>query len=357
MADLRSMSTGNASAPDLRAVLAGCGAMSREWLKAVKAVDGIELVGFVDLHEEAAARRAAESGAFQPVIGTDLESVLQTTKPDLVFDCTIPEAHHDVALTAFAHGCHVLGEKPLAHTMEHARVMVDAARAADRIHAIIQNYRHQESIRRLRHFIGRGPFGDLTAMHADFFLGPHFGGFRESMRHVLLLDMAIHTFDAARFLSGEDALAVYCHETNPRGSWYAHGASATAIFEMTNGVTFTYRGSWCAEGLGTGWGADWRIIGTNGSARWNGAKEASAEIVAETAGFLSRMTAVDCLADEPGPHTDGHTSLVREFADCVREGRRPETVSSDNIKSLAMVFAAIESAETGMRVEIHRSHP
>jgi predicted dehydrogenase len=91
-------------------------------------------------------------------------------------------------------------------------------------------------------------------------MGPHFGGFRESMRHVLLLDMAIHTFDAARFLSGEDALAVYCHETNPRGTWYEHGASATAVFEMTNGVTFTYRGSWCAEGLGTGWGADWRII-------------------------------------------------------------------------------------------------
>ena len=33
-------------------------------------------------------------------------------------------------------------------------------------------------------------------------------------------------------------------------------------------------------------------------------------------------------------------------------GRPPETVSSDNIKSLAMVFAAIESARTGQRVPI-----
>jgi len=352
MADLMSMRKGHASDSNLRAVLTGCGAMSREWLKAVKAVDGIAIVGFVDLHEEAAIRRADESGAPNPVIGTDLNSVLQITKPDVVLDCTIPEAHHDVALTAFSHGCHVLGEKPLAHSMHHAQAMVDAARDADRIHVIIQNYRYQESIRRLRHFIGRSLLGELTAVHADFFLGPHFGGFREKMQHVLLLDMAIHTFDAARFLSGEDPLAVYCHETNPHGSWYSHGASAVAIFEMSNGVTFTYRGSWCAEGLGTEWGADWRIIGTKGSARWNGANDASAEIIAESSGFFSKMTPLDCLTEEPGPHTEGHTSIVREFVQCLREGRNPQTVSSDNIKSLAMVFAAIESAETGKRVEI-----
>ena len=40
------------------------------------------------------------------------------------------------------------------------------------------------------------------------------------MESPLLLDMAIHTFDQARFITGADALSVYCHEFNPAGSWY-----------------------------------------------------------------------------------------------------------------------------------------
>ena len=46
-------------------------------------------------------------------------------------------------------------------------------------------------------------------------LRPHFGGFREEMDHVLLLDMAIHSFDALRCMTGLAASGVYCREWNP----------------------------------------------------------------------------------------------------------------------------------------------
>jgi hypothetical protein len=36
----------------------------------------------------------------------------------------------------------------------------------------------------------------------------------------------------------------------------------------------------------------------------------------------------------------------------VRAGTVPETICTDNIKSLSMVFGAIESAEQGRRVEL-----
>ena len=45
-------------------------------------------------------------------------------------------------------------------------------------------------------------------------------------------------------MTGADALAVTCHEFNPAWSWYRHGAGASAIFEMTGGLVFTYRGCW-----------------------------------------------------------------------------------------------------------------
>jgi hypothetical protein len=44
--------------------------------------------------------------------------------------------------------------------------------------------------------------------------------------------------------------------------------------------------------------------------------------------------------------------LIKEFVRCVQTGGTPETICTDNIKSLAMVFGAIESAESRMPVEI-----
>src|SRR5207244_3960755 len=86
-------------------------------------------------------------------------------------------------------------------------------------------------------------------------------------------------FDAARFLTGADPVSVYCHSFNPRRSWYRGDASAIVIFEMTGGIVFSYRGSWCAEGQNTGWNSTWRVIGSKGSVQWDGADGFKAEAV------------------------------------------------------------------------------
>jgi predicted dehydrogenase len=335
----------------MKAVLVGCGSMSRVWLDAVSKIPDLEMVGLVDLVEEVAQRRAAEYGLQQAVVGRSLLAVLEKTSPDMVFDCTIPEAHFHVTLEALKHECHVLSEKPMADTMEHARELVAVAQATGKIYAVIQNRRYTPSIRRLRNFLAAETIGAITTAHSDFYIGPHFGGFRDSMRHVLLLDMAIHTFDAARFLTGADPISVYCKEWNPLGSWYAHGASAVAIFEMTNGIVYTYSGSWCAEGLPTSWESDWRILAQKGSAKWDG-EHILAQVATETSDFLSTHQDIDVPMYDTADKVDGHISLIREFVSCIRTGATPETICTDNIKSLAMVFGAIESATTGKRVEI-----
>lgn len=334
-----------------RAVLAGCGRMAEAWIDAVQATEGLELAGFVDVRLEAAQERAAQYGG-ESVVGTDLQQVLDAAQPDIVFDCTIPEAHVAVTLTALANGCHVLGEKPLADTMANAQKMVTAAQEANRVYAVIQNRRYDANIRRLRQFIASGALGDLTTLNSDFYIGAHFGGFRDHMPHVLLLDMAIHTFDAARYLSGADPVSVYCKEWNPAGSWYDQDASAVAIFEMSNGLVYTYRGSWCADGWRTTWESDWRIIGQKGSAVWQGDERMKAEVVSGTGGFFSDVAAAEIPANDDSEYVGGHTGQIRDFVDCLRMGRTPQTICTDNIKSLAMVFGAIESAESGRQVSI-----
>ena len=336
----------------VKAVMVGCGGISRAWLNAIREMPDVAMVGFVDLREDAARTRAEEYGWHDALIRTDIVAVLDQVQPDVVFDCTVPEAHRDVTVTALQRGYHVLGEKPLADTLAHAREMVAAAQAANRIYAVIQNRRYMPSIRRLRRFLESGVIGPVTTINSDFYIGAHFGGFRDHMKHVLLVDMAIHTFDMARMITVADAHGVYCHEWNPSGSWYDHDASAVAIFEMTGGLVYTYRGSWCAEGLNTSWECVWRIIGEKGAVLWDGADDFKVQVVSKTGAFFSEWESVDVPPVDPADKVGSHGGVIRDFVDAVKTDGTPETVCADNIKSLAMVFGAVESAESGRRVAI-----
>jgi predicted dehydrogenase len=332
-----------------KVLLVGAGGMGRAWGKNLLECDEVQLVGWVDIRPEVAERAAAELELPGIHTGADLERALAAVRPDVLVDVTVPEAHRDVTLAALAAGVPVLGEKPMADSMAHAREMVAAAERAGKLYMVSQSRRYDANLRALRSLVVEH-VGALGVLNSDFYIGAHFGGFRDQMASPLLLDMAIHTFDAARFVSGADPIAVYCEEFNPPWSWYRGNACATAIFEMTGGLRYTYRGSWCAEGQHTAWEADWRAVGPHGSATWDGRAAPVAEIVVGPTGFLAqteRRTAevVDMRA--------GIAGSLRDFLHALKTGTTPMGECHDNIKSLAMVFGAIESAATRRRVSIN----
>lgn len=339
----------------LRTVMVGCGAMSDGWLRAISETPeleaGIDLVGFVDLDTDRARDRAEAAGKPDAIIGTDPADVIARSGAEAVFDLVVPVARKGVVEAALDAGCHILTEKPMANTMDEARALLAASRKAGKVHAVIQNRRYLPGIRRARALVDSGTLGDLTAVHCDFFIAPHFGGFRDEMEHVLLLDMAIHTFDAARFVASKDPVGVYCQETNPKGSWYAHGAAANALFDCADGTVMTYRGNWAAEGCATTWQSSWRLVGTRGSLLWDGDEGFKCEIVAGDDGFFRPLQEVPVPAAPP-LGAQGHAGVILDFLDAIKTGSTPLTTASDNIRSLAMVFGAIESAETGARAAI-----
>jgi predicted dehydrogenase len=338
-----------------RAIQVGCGAMGAGWAKALSKSplrERVELVALVDVERTAAEKLREAHGHTNAIVATDLGAALKEVQADIVFDVAVPSARKDLVVTAFEHGCDVLTEKPMAASMSDAIAILDASRKHGRLHAVTQNRRFKTSIRRIRQFLASGAIGEISAMHCDFFIGAHFGGFRDVMEHVLLLDMAIHTFDAARFMSGKDALAVYCQETNPKGSWYAHGAAANAIFEMSDGVTLNYRGSWAAEGANTSWEAAWRIIGSKGTLLWDGEDGISANVVDGDEGFFRPLRPVPIPDWQDTSVTNEHVSAIEDFLNALDGRGTPECVGADNIKSLAMVFGAIDSALRRQLVQI-----
>jgi predicted dehydrogenase len=337
----------------VRVVIAGCGNVSRFWFEAAQQIPEMEIVGLVDLNTDAARARADQYGLEDVPVDTDLATMLDRAQPDALFDCTVPTAHRNVTLEALRRGIHVLGEKPLSDTMATAQEMVAAARASGKLYAVMQNRRFDPNILRLREFLDSGAIGEVTTVDSSFYIAAHFQGFRLQMEHVLLLDMAIHTFDAARLITRADPRAVYCHEWNPPNAWMAHGGSAIAIFEMSNNVVYSYHGSWCGEGLETPWEAEWRIIGTKGTVTWDGAAGLRAQVFGgRTEGVRSVLTDVTIPPLSTPPIGRGHTGLIHDFIRCIREGDTPQTICTDNIKSLAMVFGAIASADARQRVTI-----
>ncbi len=334
-----------------RVALVGCGQMARVWLEcALERID-TEVVALVDLRLESAVALQERYG-LNCAVFDEVEGALRSSRANLVFDVTPPEMHESVTLTALAAGCDVFGEKPLASSLEAARRMVSAASSSGRLYAMMQNRRYLPGIRALHHGVRQGTLGRLGMLSADFFLAPHFGGFRDAMAHPLLLDMSIHTFDAARFISGADALWVQAHAFNPQGSWYAGAAAAVCLFGMSDGSVFSYRGSWCAEGLPTSWEAEWRAVGSQGSARWDGESLPVTEVLLEPSQPGSnrehRMTLSSAWNGR-----EGHAGCLDELFSALLEGHGPPTVCSDNLRSLEMVFGAVQSAEAaGGRVQL-----
>ena len=303
----------------IRVVLAGAGSMGQAWLAAIAADPEVNLAGVVDLDLDS-ARRAAPG---LPV-GTDVAAVAAETGAEAVINVTVPAAHHPVTTAALFAGLPVLGEKPVADTVAQALSLAAAAEASGRLFMVSQSRRWNPQLFRLRAMAAAlGPIGTAST---EFFRAPHFGGFREQMAQPLLVDMAIHAFDAARFLLGADPVTVSCQTWNPPWSWYAGDAEAAAVFEMTGGARYVYHGSWCAPGADTSWNGSWRVSGAQGTATWDGDHDPAGPPV------------------PPSDAPEGIGGALRVFAAALSSGETPMGEVHENILSLAMVEAAVRSS-------------
>lgn len=318
----------------LPVVTVGAGAMGRAWLEVIEASPEVDLVGLVDLDLDAARAAALALGRPDLPVGTDAVRLAETTGARAVVDVTVPAAHHPVTTAALVAGLPVLGEKPVAETLAQALSLAAAAEVTGQLFMVSQSRRWNPHVAALRGMVE--DLGRIGAITTEFFRAPRFGGFREQMEHPLLVDMAIHAFDTARHLLGTDPVSAYCEAYNPPWSWYAGAASASAVFAMEGGARYTYTGSWCAPGAETSWNGSWRVSGERGTARWDGDGEPVVDVEAPTPRPVS-------------PHS-GIAGALEVFCQALRTGVVPMGEVHENVMSLAMVEAAVESARSGERV-------
>jgi predicted dehydrogenase len=121
------------------------------------------------------------------------------------------------------------------------------------------------------------------------------------------------------------------------------------MIETDEGAEVVYTGSWASHGKHTTWDGAWDIQGDRGGLLW---AENRVEIrfasLFDTVfmpGAFEREGIMEVELDEL--EFEERAGTLTEFAAAIREDRPAETHARDNLKSLALVLAAVESAKCG----------
>lgn len=334
----------------LKLIQAGVGGHGKGWATAtVPSSSDFEHVAIVDVNRAVLDEVGGKIGLAPDRRFTELSHALAAVQADALLTVTPPTAHLEHAKLAFAAGLHVMTEKPIADTIASAKEMLRLADSAGRQLVVAQNYRYAAAPHRIRALIDQQRVGALGHGHIDFYIPADFtGSFREPMRHVLLVDMAIHHLDLLRYITRRNVVEVFAQTFRPEWSWYAHNPGLKMMLKLEGDVHFSYSGDWSARGRNTGWSGDWRVQCEQGSIHWNFDKLT----VARSSRGFKEDTMIEEVPLQP-IDLEGQPGLLKTFATAIRSNQPAPTSGRDNIQSFGAVMAAVKSAETGKIVNVN----
>ncbi|WP_459194095.1 Gfo/Idh/MocA family protein [Halosimplex sp. J119] len=210
---------------------------------------------------------------------TDWEDVVDEV--DVFYNLGPNNIHADPSIAALDADTHVFCEKPLAHTLEDAERMRDAARESDATAGIAFNYRFIPAIQYAKNLIDAGELGEIHHVRGrylqDWLADPEAPWSWRNSEEVAgsgaLGDLGAHTIDLTQFLVGEQAgdvtrlsgqLQTFVDERpvpgGEDGSLSGEGGDSTETREVTvddaytaqaefeNGAVATYEASRFATG-------------------------------------------------------------------------------------------------------------
>jgi predicted dehydrogenase len=331
----------------MRFIHIGVGGFGRVWAKILKESEQVEVVGLVDVSDQA-LRNACESCGYSPdICFHSFDEALKAVEADAVVSSTPPAFHKKDAIAAMRAGLDVITEKPMADSIAAGKAIVRTALDTGRTCVVSQNYRYSTPMWTLAALLRSGQLGAVGQAEITFFKGVDFGGgFRHEMPFPLIVDMAVHHFDLIRFVTGLDAQKVSGTSWNPPWSNYRGDCSSSVLFEMSNGARVLYNGSWCAKGDFCDWNGNWHLECEKGTVTY-----CNGDIKVYHAPQLYKVESEQTAPPAPIPLT-AQEYILDEFVRCLRTGSRPATVVADNIRSLAMVFAAVKAMKSGRKVAV-----
>ena len=337
----------------LQGAVIGCGFFANNHLHAWKEVRGAEIVAVCDIDADKAHRAAKTFGIAKRY--TDAEAMLQTEQLDFVDIITTMDSHRLLVELAARHTVPAIVQKPFAPTLEDAQAMVDACHHANAPLMVHENFRWQTPLLAVREVIDSGTIGTPFFGRVSFRHGNPVGFENQpylfEQKQYIINDVGIHLLDLARFFFGEvSRIYTEIQRVNPR---FKGEDVATIILRHQQGAT-------CIADLSVSTQAEpdpfpqtlVRVEATQGTVEvmqdyqlciTRGEKQ-------ETRSVAPRIYP---WAEEPWALVqDSVVNIQQHWVDCLHTGADPATSGMDNLKSLALTFAAYDSADQGVPITL-----
>ncbi len=322
---------------DIRWSVIGASTIARErMIPAIRAAGG----DIVAVHSSDAARgpEYAEANG----IGTSTTSLDEAIAPaDAVYISTTNEWHRPQALAAVAAGKHVLCEKPLAMTLENARQKVDAAKSAGVLMGTNHHLRNAATHRAMRRVIMAGNIGRplfARVFHAVY-LPHHLQGWRIKNPFAgagVVADITVHDADTLRFVLNDEPIDVIAMVQEAGMSAEGIEDGVMGVVRFSSGLLAQFHDAFSCRYAGTGFevhGAEGSLVATNCMTQ-----QPIGEVTMRHAGGEEKLSL---------DHENLYERAVRAFYSAILREGAPAATGEDGVKSMALAFAALQSARTG----------
>ncbi len=349
----------------LRIGLIGCGEVCElKHLPALRELAGLRVTAVADVDEVRACRVASRHGIEH--VFSDTKSLIQSGVADVIGVLVPPGEHLQVATMAIEAGRHVLIEKPLALTLDHANRLVALAQRHDVRILMGFHMRWHRLIRRAHRYIESGALGTVESIQATWNSPRSDQGIPDWKRRRVegggsLVEIGVHVFDLWRWLlhtEVEEVFAIARH-----GERDDENAIVTAV--LANGVLACARLS-----ERTAHDTHLEICGSEGRLRVSGQRFDGFETygLQETeGGGRPRLRAMERLVRElprgiarsrhQGDYGDSYKGSWRHLLEAVRTCQPVECSVEDGREALRVVLAAAASASSGQPVRISAAPP
>jgi 1,5-anhydro-D-fructose reductase (1,5-anhydro-D-mannitol-forming) len=311
---------------------------------AIAAQPDSEIVALASSDVDRAGAFAAELGI--PAVCATVEELLGDPDVEVVYVSSTNERHEPQVLAAAAAGKHVLCEKPLALTLDGARAMVEACRAAGVVMGTNHHLRNAAAHRALRELVADGAIGRPLAarvFHAVH-LPAHLQGWRITRPESgggVVLDITVHDADTLRFVLDDEVVEVTAM-TASQGMGHAGLEDAVmGVMRFHGGVLAQFHDAFTIRHAFTGF----EVHGTAGSLYGR-------DVMTQRPVGTVALRRDGSEEQVPIEHGNLYERSVARFNAAVRGEGAPAATGEDGVRSLAVALAVRESAETGCVVQV-----
>ena len=331
----------------IRMLQVGMGSWGLDWATRVfPNVPGAKLVGCVDAQAKALAEVKKLGLVDKDSCFTSLDAALERLEVAAVLVTTDLPSHIAVVKAALQAGKHVLVEKPFAASVEEAKEAVDLAEGLGLTLMVSQNYRFFPAVRAVQGIMREARLGELMHIDLDFRRhstpSPTPPTGHRNWAQPLLLDMSIHHFDLLRAIIGTEPTSVDCRTRNPVWAGYRDPPEGSAIIDFGPDLTVDYRGSWAHPGPVTLWAGEWLMEFEKGELWWTSRGDLQSELQDKV--WLYDHDANRRAVVLPHLQRIDRAGALEAFAKAISDGTTPESSGRENLGSLSLAHAAVQSS-------------